>query len=252
MKKVMLASGLMLAAPLASADFLGVYAGAGQWQSDYSGVIGDANNDIDVNELGLNESDNNFFYVAFEHPIPLLPNIRLQHTDLSSQQSATITRSFTLDGETFEAGEDVDSDVDLTHIDGTLYYELLDNWVSFDLGLTIRKFDGYVEAQSDGGLLDEPNSQYVALDEAIPMVYGKARFDLPLTGLSVGGQANVINYDDNSLSDMSVNVAYDFIDSMALDLGIEVGYRQMNLEINEDVTADVELSGPYASLNLHF
>jgi outer membrane protein len=247
MKKVMLASGLMLAAPLASADFLGVYAGAGQWQSDYSGVIGDANNDIDVNELGLNESDNNFFYVAFEHPIPLLPNVRLQHTDLSSSQSATIGDTFTLDGETFTPGE-VATDVDLTHIDGTLYYELLDNWVSFDLGLTIRKFDGYVQAESE----TVGNSQNVVLDEAIPMVYGKARFDLPLTGLSVGGQANVINYDDNSLSDMSVNVAYDFIDSMALDLGIEVGYRQMNLEINEDVTADVELSGPYASLNLHF
>lgn len=250
MKKVMLASGLMLAAPFASADFLGVYAGAGQWQSDYSGQIGDANNDIDVNDLGLNESDNNYFYVAFEHPIPLIPNARLQMTDLSSSQSATITRSFTLDGETFEAGENVDSTVDLSHIDGTLYYELLDNWVSLDLGLTIRKFDGYVAAEgSANGLLSE---QYVVLDEAIPMAYGKARFDLPFSGLSVGGQANVISYDDNSLSDLSINVAYDFINTLALDLGVELGYRQMNLEINEDVTADVELKGPYAALNLHF
>lgn len=247
MKKVMLASGLMLAAPLASADFLGVYAGVGQWQSDYSGYLGDVDNDIDVESLGLDESDNNMVYVAFEHPIPLIPNARLQHTDLSSSQSATIVDTFTLDGQVFTPGE-VATDIDLTHIDGTLYYELLDNWVSLDLGLTVRKFDGYVQAQNE----TVGTSQYVALDEAIPMVYGKARFDLPLTGLSVGGQANVINYDDNSLSDMSVNVAYDFVNTLALDIGLEIGYRQMNLEINEDVTADVELSGPYASLNLHF
>lgn len=244
MKKVMLAGGLMLAAPLASADFVGVYAGAGQWQGDYSGQLGDANNDINVSELGLDESDNNYFYVAFEHPIPLLPNARIQHTDISSRQSGTISESFTLDGETFVATETIDSDVDLTHTDFTLYYELLDNWVNLDLGITLRKFDGYVTAQGDF------NEQSVDLDETIPMVYGKAQFDLPFTGFAVGGQANVINYDDNRLTDLTVNASYTF--QSALDLGIEVGYRQMNLDINEDVTADIDLKGPYAAVTLHF
>lgn len=249
MKKVMLASGLMLAAPLASADFLGVYAGVGQWQSDYSGQLGDTDNDIDVNELGLNESDNNYLYLAFEHPVPLLPNARLQYTDISSQQSARIERSFTLDGETFSAGEDVDSDIDLTHLDGTLYYELLDNWVNLDLGLTLRQFDGHVNAEgSINGFFSE---QQVELDETIPMIYGKARFDLPLTGLHAGATVNVVDYDDNSLSDLDVSIGYRFVDS-ALDMGVEVGYRQMNLEINEDVTADVDIKGPYAALTLHF
>ncbi|WP_347329549.1 TIGR04219 family outer membrane beta-barrel protein [Marinimicrobium locisalis] len=248
MKKVLLASGLIVAAPFASADFLGVYAGAGQWQSDYSGQLGDADNDIGVNELGLKESDNNYVYVAFEHPVPLIPNGRIQYTDLSSQQSATVTDTFTLDGETFVPG-DVESDVDLTHIDYTLYYELLDNWVNLDLGLTFRQFDGHVYAEGTAnGLINEQN---VTLDETLPMAYGKAQFDLPLTGFSVGAQGNVVNYDDDSLTDLSVNVSYNFVDSV-LDLGVELGYRQMNLEINEDVTADVELKGPYAAVNLHF
>lgn len=245
MKKTILAGGLVLAAPFAAADVLGVYVGAGQWQSDYSGLLGDSDNNIDVDELGLKDSDNNFFYIAFEHPIPILPNARIQHTDLSSRQSALITQSFTLDGETFVVGDDVATDVDLTHTDYTLYYELLDNWVNLDLGVTVRQFDGYVQAE--GNL----NSQYVDLDEAIPMIYGKAQFDLPLTGLYVGVQANIISYDDNDLSDMSANIGYRFIDSV-LDLGIELGYRQMSLDINEDVTADVDIKGPYAALTLHF
>lgn len=249
MKKVLLASGLVMAAPFASADVLGVYAGAGQWQSDYSGQLGDTDNDIDVNKLGLNESDNNYVYVAFEHPIPLIPNGRIQYTDLSSQQSALVDETFTLDGQTFVPGE-VESDVDLTHIDYTLYYELLDNWVSLDVGLTMRQFDGHVYAASElaDATLIERN---VTLDETLPMVYGKAQFDLPLTGFSVGVQGNVINYDDDSLSDLSANISYNFVESV-LDLGIELGYRQMNLEINEDVTADVEVKGPYAAVKMHF
>lgn len=246
MKKVMLASGLLLAAPLASADFLGVYAGAGQWQSDYSGQLGDPDFDVDVSDLGMNESDNNYFYVAFEHPIPLLPNARIQHTSISSQQTGRVEETFRIDGETFTAGDEIDSDVDLTHTDFTLYYELLDNWVSLDLGVTLRQFDGYVTAE---GSFTE---QTVDLDEALPMAYGKAQFDLPFTGLSAGAQGNFVSYDDNNLTDLSVNVAYSFVETLALDLGVEVGYRQMNLEINEDVTADIDLKGPYAAVNLHF
>lgn len=244
MKKVMLASGLLLAAPLASADFLGVYAGAGQWQGDYSGQLGDPDFDVDVSDLGMSESDNNYFYVAFEHPIPLLPNARIQHTSISSKQSGDVGDIFRIDGQTFAPGE-IDSDVDLTHTDFTLYYELLDNWVNLDLGVTIRQFDGYVWAEGDFG-----EQQSVDLDEAIPMVYGKAQFDLPLTGFAVGAQGNVVNYDDNRLTDLAVNASYTF--QSVLDLGVEIGYRQMNLEINEDVTADIDLKGPYAAVTLHF
>lgn len=246
MKKVMLASGLALVAPLASADFLGVYAGVGQWQSDYDGQVGDRNNDIGVEQLGLDDSGNNFVYLAFEHPVPILPNARIQYTDINTRQSATLTESFSLDGQQFNVSETIDSDVDLTHVDFTLYYELLDNWVNLDLGLTARQFDGYVQAQ---GELEQQRSE---LDEVIPMIYGKARFDLPLTGLYAGVEANIINYDDNSLSDTNAHLGYYFVDSMLVDVGIEVGYRQMQLEIEDDVTADVDLTGPYAALTVHF
>lgn len=246
MKKVMLASGLALAAPLASADFLGVYAGVGQWQSDYDGRVGDRNNDIGVEQLGLDDSGNNFVYLAFEHPVPILPNARIQYTDINTRQSATLTQSFSLDGQQFNVSETIDSDVDLTHVDFTLYYELLDNWVNLDLGLTARQFDGYVQAQ---GEFDQQRSE---LDEVIPMIYGKARFDLPLTGLYAGVQANIYDYDDDSLSDTNAHLGYNFVDSMLMDVGIEVGYRQMLLEIEEDVTADVDLTGPYAALTVHF
>lgn len=243
MKKLTLATTLALLSPLAAADtILGVYAGAGQWQAEYSGDAGDPN--IDVGSLGLEESDNNFFYIALEHPVPLIPNIKVQKIDISSQQTSIINRTFTLDDTTFTAGTNVASDFDLSHIDLTLYYEILDNWVNLDLGINVRKFDGYVTAESVFA------NESVKLDEAIPMVYVKAQFDLPLTGFSAGLEGNIISYDDNRLTDYSARVHYMF-DSV-MDLGLEVGYRQMSLKIDEDVTADVQLKGPYAAVIFHF
>lgn len=242
MKKLIIATSLTLAAPLAAADFLGVYAGAGQWRADYSGDLGDPS--ISADELGLEDSANNVIYVAFEHPIPLIPNARIQHTDISSSQSSRITRSFTLDNQTFVAGENVDSDIDLTHTDFTLYYELLDNWVNLDLGVTLRRFDGYASAEG------EAFSETVDIKETLPMVYGKAQFDLPFTGWSVGAEGNVVSYEDNQLTDLTAKVSYKF--GVLAEFGFEAGYRILSMELDEDVYADMELKGPYAGLTFHF
>jgi outer membrane protein len=243
MKKLTLATTLALLSPFAAADtILGVYAGAGQWQGEYSGNAGDPS--IDVKSLGMDEEDNNYYYIALEHPVPIIPNIKLQKMDITSEQTAVIDQTFTIDGTTFIAGTEVTSDFDLSHMDIVLYYELLDNWVNLDVGLNIRKFDGHVTAVSDF------TSESVDLDEAIPMIYAKAQFDLPLTGFSLGLEGNAINYEDNRLTDYSAKLQYMF-DSV-LDVGLEVGYREMSLEIDEDVTADVQLKGPYAALLFHF
>lgn len=243
MKKLTLAAALALVSPIAAADtILGVYAGAGQWQADYSGNAGDPS--INIKTLGLNESDNNFYYIALEHPAPIIPNIKLQKVDISSQQTATIDQTFTIDGTTFTAGTEVESDFDLSHIDMVLYYEILDNWLNLDLGLNVRKFDGYVTAEN------EFESESVDLDETIPMLYAKAQFNLPFSGFSAGVEGSGISYDGNRLTDYTARVHYMF-DSV-LDLGVEVGYRTMSLKIDEDVTADVELKGPYAAVLFHF
>lgn len=243
MKKLTLTAALALLSPLAIADsVLGVYAGAGQWQADYSGSLGDPS--IEINSLGLNDVDNNFYYIALEHPIPIIPNIKLQTIDISSKQSAIVNQTFTIDGTTFTANSEIASDIDLSHTDIVLYYEILDNWVNLDLGVNIRQFDGHIIAVSE----DETESE--DFDDAIPMIYVKAQFNLPLTGFSFGLEGNLIDYDDNRMTDYTAKIQY-MLDS-ALDLGIEVGYRSMALEANDDVVADVQLKGPYAAVAFHF
>src|SRR5690606_42104172 len=94
-------AGLLTASPAAFSDFLGVYAGGGVWKSDLSGDIGDRNQPgADLRDLGLDDERNKFYFVAFEHFIPLLPNVRLQQTDISLRSTATVGQSFVLDGVT--------------------------------------------------------------------------------------------------------------------------------------------------------
>jgi outer membrane protein len=229
---------------VASADTVfGIYAGAGTWESEFSGEAGDPA--VTMNDLGAKEESNTFFYIAVEHPVPLIPNIKLQQNNINSKQTSTITQTFSLDGTEFIQGSEVASNLDLSYTDAVLYYEILDNWFNLDIGVTARKYSGHIEAES------EMASESVDVDAVIPLIYGKAQFDLPFSGLSAGIEGNYINYSDSSLMDYSAKVSYLF-DSV-LDLGVEVGYRAITMTIDdEEVQTDIELSGPYAAAIFHF
>lgn len=247
-----LAAVMFTASSSTQADVLGVYAGGGLWQTDLSGDVGDAGQPAaDLEDLGLDDEDSNFFYVALEHPIPIIPNARLQLNDINLSNTATVSQSFVIDGDTFTAGTEVASDIDLTHTDATLYYEVLDNVVSLDLGLTFRMFDGSFEV-TDTTTNETATEDF---DDTVPLLYGKVQGDLPLTGFYVAASGNYINYDDNSIFDYQAGVGY-MTDGWVLDLGLELGYRSFSLEIDADdlgdVNADGDVSGAYLSANIHF
>lgn len=245
MKKLtLLAAIAATAVPLAHADtVLGVYAGFGSWDATYDGQAGDPS--ITLKDLGVKDQKNSYYYIALEHPVPLLPNIRLMHTDIVNKQSAVISKTFTIDGTTFTAKDTVSSEFDLTHTDASFYYEILDNWVNLDLGLTARKFDGFVYAKSS------TNNKKVNLDQILPMLYGKVQFDLPFSGLSAGVEGNYVSYQGDTISDYSAKISYLF-DSV-LDIGIEAGYRKFSLRVEDDeLDAEVNLKGPYAAVIAHF
>jgi len=248
MKKITVVAAIAAtAASFANADtVLGVYAGYGSWDSSYDGRAGDPS--ITLKDLGVKDKKNKFFYIALEHPVPLIPNIRLAHTDISNSQTAEISKTFRLNDVTYFANDTVSSEIDLTHTDATLYYEILDNWVNLDLGLTARKFDGFVYAASK----TVPSLQEKEkVDQTLPMLYGKAQFDLPFSGLSVGVEGNYVSYSGDKVTDYAAKVSYLF-DSV-LDIGLEAGYRKLSLTIDDDdLDVKVDIKGPYAAVIAHF
>lgn len=227
---------------------LGIYGGVRQWQVDFSGEVGDKNETATLDDLGYNKETSTVLWARFEHFVPLLPNIGVMSTSIKAGSSAQISRDFSLGGIPFALSSHVVSKIDLTHLDGTLYYEILDNWVSLDLGVTARHFSGYLEARSE---VNQPTIG--ELEGVLPMLYASARFDLPLTGWHIGGQANGIAYDGDGVTDIHAQVGYE-LDLVAFDLGLNIGYRKLAITVEniDDLYADAEIAGAYAELQIHF
>jgi len=243
MRKLMIAVGgsLIIAAPFASADVLGLGASVSYWDSDLSGKAGNKNDLVDVeNELDLDSDTNANLSAYFEHPVPVLPNVRLNYTRIEQSGRGEISTGL-FDGVTGE----VDSNLDLDQFDVTLYYEVLDNWVNLDLGLTARNLDGelIVQETAIGGEVSRTEVSGV-----IPMGYLAARFDLPLTGVSAGGEANVISFDGDSVYDFNVYGQYE----LSL-LQLRAGYREIRIDYEDsNDRLDIELGGPFVSAGLSF
>lgn len=185
----------------AQADtLLGLYAGA-------DGIVntGESNNVSADNEIVGS------YYLAFEHPVPFLPNAKVRYTQLDQSLKAKA-------------------------LDAIGYFEILDNIVSVDVGLGAKRFIAH-------------NSE----STTIPAVYASAGGKLPFTGLSAKAEAFVGKGTDADFSDINAEIKYNFIENLAIDLGLKAGYRIMTVNIdNSGSSNDFKVQGPYLGLEAHF
>lgn len=243
MRKLTLATGtfLILAAPLAQADILGLGASVSYWDSDLSGNVAKDSNSVDVDdELRLDNDGNANAGLYLEHPVPLLPNVALSYTKIKQNGRGELAHQYD------DVGPGaVYSELDLEQLDLTLYYEVLDNWVNLDLGLTVRDFSGELQMQSR---TSSTQSSRTEADAVLPLGYISARFDLPFTGASVGGSGNFISYSGDSMRDFNVYGQY-----RISVLQLRAGYRQIAVDYEDgDDVFDVKLDGPFVSAGVTF
>ncbi len=230
----------------AQADTIGGEIAVGGWYHDpggwilYPNDLGDENKVDADDDLNLDSQTDIYLRAKLEHPVPLLPNIRLAYNRTETSGDGRIEKDFQFGDIVFSGGRDISSDAKLDSYDGTLYYELVDTGVDLDLGLTVRYFDGYVKVTDKGtGESDSTDIDFVA-----PMLYGNFRLPLPfLEGLSVGAEGNWITYDGSTLYDIQADARYTF----PMGLGLEVGYRYENIELDdvEDTDADIDIQGVF-------
>lgn len=247
MRKLMVAAcgSLLLAAPTAHADVIGLGASISYWDSDLSGQASNQGDVVDVeNDLNLDSDTNANTSLYFEHPVPILPNVRLNYTLVEQSGRGRLSGDFD-NIPVGVTGADVRSDLDLEQLDLTLYYEVLDNWVNLDLGLTARDLSGELVIQELGAGQAVSRTK---VDAVVPMGYLAARFDLPLTGVSLGAEGNFVSYSGDSLHDFN---AYGQLEIAVLQL--RAGYRQMSIDYEDgDDALDVELDGPFISAGVVF
>ena len=240
---------LPAAAMQAQAIDLNILAGGNVWNASPSGYIQGNKNEssLDVKDkLGLSSENQTYFFAQFDHPVPLIPNVRISRTslDLSGNKNA----SFTFLNKNFTG--DLKSQVDLSHTDVTAYYRLLDGITSFlplvdlraELGLTLRQFDGgFAVTETATG-----QSESIDLSTPLPMGYAGLRVGLPL-GLSVGATVNAIGYSGNKVTDVTADVRYQYEGLPLIKPGITAGYRSFDVTLDDlkDTYGDLGFSGAF-------
>ncbi len=251
MNKILSIPCLLLLSSFSQADALGIRADVGLWQPDYDGNFDTVTTNLE--NLGHGDENNAFFHLYIEHPVPLIPNGRISFANITSNKTQTPSQlsdsPLTIDSTVPLTDLSITTNFDLTYVDLTAYYEILDNWINLDLGLSVRQFDGKIEGSATLGS-DTVEAETLELDDAIPMAYALLEIDLPFTGWSAGVEGNITDYDDYSIDDVTLKVRYLF-DSV-LDVGIEAGYRRYNVDISKGTGVNLELEGPFAALAFHF
>jgi outer membrane protein len=230
------------------AEFVGLNIGATHWSPSLTGTFGsNSNSSIDlVDDLDINNQGHSSLLLILEHPIPLLPNIKYQNHSLGTSGSTLLDTNLNFNGETFNAGNRVTSNLDLSHDDIVLYYELLDNWINLDLGLDLKRFDGEVSLSGN-------SNTSVSIDETITLLYVSARFDLPLSGFYVGAHLNA-DFDnfgigiDGDAEDSSIMLGYE----SRYGLGVEGGFKYFSLDLDDSSNLDTNLKYDGIFLNGYY
>ena len=242
---------MMLSASLpASADMLGAWVGVNAWSYDINGTVRyqtpNAANDIDVNgDLGYSSENLASYYVVIEHPLPLIPNVKISQTSIDSSADGTIHGSATFGGKTFSNNEAVNSSLKLDQTDITAYWRILDNIANFDIGLTAKYLD--TKTRLTGATVGTASAN---VSTWVPMAYAGVGVDLPFSGLAVSADGSYIGYSGSNFYDYTVRATYD----TPWLLGVDVGYRRINLSLDDidSSYANLTFKGPYAGLYLHF
>jgi outer membrane protein len=255
MSKVL--SGLLLAGLLGTAsqaDVLRVEMGGGIWENELSGTItsGTPAVTIDTDILAYEKEKKGYAWLNIKHPIPVLPNLRLEYAAID--YSGTSTASFVYDGKTYAANST--SDLTLDQFDIIMYYNLLDNtaWTTLDLGIDVKVIQSELNAaDSLGAVVDVHEKETLP----VPMAYGRLRFEIPGVDIGLEGNMKYSAYKNSKIMDYAIKADYTLVDVLPVDIGLEVGYRFQQLDIDGtdfsiDTTADIEIDGVFAGAVIKF
>jgi outer membrane protein len=169
----------------------------------------------------------------------------LRYSATAVSNDSTLLRGVNFNGVVFPVDARVLSDIDLTQVDGAMYYEVSGNETVFAVGAALRWLDGTMRMTA------AEYSNLVVFDGFMPLVYGRFRVELPWDSFYATAQAEGANRNGDQLLDANVFVGW----SSPVGFGVETGYRRYRLKLvdyDQLDHLDIDLRGPYATVYLHF
>jgi len=221
------------------ADMMRIEGGAGIFNAQGSGSIGYGDAPVfDLDTLGHGSNNNLYLWGMLKHPIPILPNVRLEYTEIYSDGTAPVE----------SLGAEVLSALELKQYDLTLYYNLLDNtfWMTLDLGLDLK----YIESSYQ---INGPEGHNDNSDNIWALLYVRSQVEIPTTGIAIEGDIKGFSYNNEELYDARLKMVYTFESVPVVQPGIELGYRIQKLDLEfGPVKTDVKFKGFFAGAVVHF
>jgi len=247
MKKTVILS-LLTSSLLLQADMIRAEIGGGVWSHSSSGTLRHKKDtyDIDlVDDLDVGSSQDLYLWAFFKHPIPLVPNLRLEYTKTTLDGKGS---GFAYNGVQYPAPTEYELSIE--QMDATLYYNILDNlaWITLDLGVDFNFMEQSYQFGEQSAVTDSL---------IVPMLYGRGRFEIPGTDFGLESELKYFTYGDSTVGDIRAKVDYTF-DLFIIDPAIELGYRYetINTSTNDfsgiHNDTDVTLSGVYLGAMLRY
>ena len=140
-----------------------------------------------------------------------------------------------------------DQGLQLKQYDAQLYYPVSPlHGMSLDLGVNIKYLNAVSRNQQADGLVATHN-----FNEAIPMVYATALFNLPFQGLSAGIEGSHLDYDHTRAFDYTAKLRYHWNQEFGLEGGWQ--HQQYSLDNGQlQPGLEYESKGLYLDLFMNF
>ena len=227
-------------------DFFDIRVGAGSWAVDApTGQFGDSRtNYVDLNnDFGIKEGTANYMWAEFQHAIPLIPHIRVEYAEMPF--AGTLNQTLSFGPYTFDAS--VESTLLLDNVDAILFWDVgILDILDLNYGVGAKAILGQLTGTVSG------LTQTVDIGAAAVYAYVDARVNLPLgfgAELEYKWYPGGVDLGDAELEFTETIAKVDYtVEIAVLKLGLEAGYRAMDLELllpTDNVYINVGLSGAF-------
>jgi outer membrane protein len=220
--------------------------------------VSDIRDRIDVkNDARLGDETKPWAKLKLEHPIPVIPNIKLAYMPMKFDGSGNVSRTIRWGGNEYDLNAGFNLSVKLDRVDTTLYYNFpfiktatagkLD--VEFGLNVRTIMFDARLSGTTTGG---GRVSESASITLPVPIGHLAAEIR-PISLVSLVGELNYIGYKNNAYYDYVAGLRLNSPVRIPLKPFVEVGYRHEKLKIDErDVKADLNIKGLYGLVGVRF
>ncbi|MFL0802155.1 MAG: hypothetical protein K6L81_00435 [Agarilytica sp.] len=258
---------------------LGIKFGASYWTANIQNQLQsdnftDADGDViasrfSAHEIGIGDTSQTSYFVEFRHNIPFLPRVRYENAPLSEEGKTTLTRDLNFVDTIIPAATALDSTIDLSYQDISLYYSLAEGGLDLDIGVTQREIEGEVALTfvpvddgdggdegdgGDGGDTGEDTEGTTAntstvtgiLEDSPILVFTRLSFPLFESDWRFSYTFQYNNTENEYYSDTESLLSYGTKDH-GYDYSFDIGYKKAKFMADDmgGLASKIKVSGPF-------